>query len=262
MSAQSVPAGGRGTKGEFHGKVALVTGAGSGIGAATATLLARRGAEVMVADLDAEAAGRVAETIRAAGGSARAIGLDITDAQAVSAAIDTIGQRHGGLDLAVNNAGITLPLRPLAGYPLEDWRRVMGVNLDGLFHCLRAEIPAMLECGGGAIVNLASIMGIGAMAGASAYTASKHGVVGLTKVAALDYASVPIRVNAVAPGYVDTPLLGTRGADSRQRLESLHPMGRIAQPGEIAELIAFLLSDRAAFITGSVHSVDGGYCAR
>ena len=248
--------------GEFSGKVALVTGAGSGIGAATAARLAAGGAFVAVADRSAPAAEAVANRITAAGGQALPVELDVTDSVAAMDAVAALVRERGALHLAVNNAGITLPLCEIGSIPLEDWRRVMSVNVDGVFHCLRAEVAAMRSNGGGAIVNLSSIMGLDAMAGAGVYAASKHAVIGLTKAAALDYARVPIRVNAVAPGYVDTPLLGARGADSRQRLESLHPIGRMARAEEIADLIAYLLSDRAAFITGSVHAIDGGYGAR
>ncbi len=248
-------------KGEFSGKVALVTGAGSGIGAATAVRLAMGGAVVAVADRSAPAAEDVVARIAALGGEAVAIAMDVTDPRAVDAAVAELVRSNGALHLAVNNAGITLPLCAIGKTSVEDWRRVMSVNADGVFFCLRAECAAMQAAGGGAIVNVSSILGLDAIAGAGAYTASKHAVIGLTKAAALDYAKVPIRINAVAPGYVDTPLLGTRGPDSRERLESLHPLGRLAKAEEVGDLIAYLLSERAAFMTGSVHAIDGGYGA-
>ena len=248
-------------RGEFAGKAALVTGAGSGIGAATAVRLAADGALVAVADRSASAAEEVVAQIRAMGGEAIAIAVDVTDPQAVDAAVADFARSQGALHLAVNCAGITIPLCRIGQTSVADWRRVMSVNADGVFLCLRAECEAMQAAGGGAIVNVSSIMGLAAIAGAGAYAASKHAVIGLTKAAALDYAKVPIRINAVAPGYVDTPLLGTRGPDSRERLESLHPLGRMARAEEIGDLIAYLLSERAGFITGSVHAIDGGYGA-
>lgn len=248
--------------GEFAGRTALVTGGGAGIGAATARLLATAGAHVIVADLDAQAATSVATGIRVEGGDAEALDLDVADPHSVEAALAGIGARHGGLDLAVNNAGIAPRLSPIGECAPESWRRVMDVNLDGVFYCLRYEIPQILRRGAGAIVNVASIAGVNAVAGSGPYTASKHGVVGLTKAAALDYAHVPIRVNAVAPGYVETTLLGARVEAVREAASAAHPIGRLGRADEVAQMIVFLLSDRAASVTGSVHLVDGGYSAR
>ena len=161
-----------------------------------------------------------------------------------------------------NAAGITGPLQACGEYEPDAWHRIINVNLTGVFLCMRFELQQMVRRGGGAIVNLSSIMGSNALAGTVAYAASKHGVEGATKAAALDYAARGIRVNAVAPGYVDTPLIGGRTPGAQERIAGLHPVGRIAQPGEIAELIVFLLSPQAGFITGSVHLADGGYSAR
>lgn len=246
---------------DFVGRVALVTGAGSGIGAAVARLLARGGAEVIVSDIAQDAARQIADEIRSHGGTAQALVLDVSDQRAVQRALEAIGRAHGGLDLAVNNAGITGALYATGDFELETWHRVLDINLNGLFYCLRHELPEMLKRGKGAIVNVTSILGVNGMAGTSAYTASKHAVIGLTKACALDYATRGIRVNAVAPGYVDTPLVSNDAA-LRRKLDAMHPMKRIAAPEEVAEVIGFMLSDRASFVTGSVHLADGGYSAR
>jgi NAD(P)-dependent dehydrogenase (short-subunit alcohol dehydrogenase family) len=170
--------------------------------------------------------------------------------------------RDAGLDLAVNAAGVTGPLTPCADLAVADWQRIVGVNLTGTFLCMRAQIAAMLRTGGGAIVNMSSIMGSHAMPGTAAYAASKHAVEGLTKAAALDYAKRGIRINAVAPGYVDTPMIAGRSSAVQDKIAAMHPIGRIAEPGEIAKVIAFLLSADASFVTGSVHLADGGFSAQ
>lgn len=247
---------------EFAGQAAFITGGGSGIGAATARLLAQRGAAVVLADIDEAAARRVAAELAQQGAAASALRLDVSDPRSVDDAVDSAAALHGRLDLAVNAAGVAGRLVPCGEYELADWHRIIAVNLTGLFLCMRAEIRRMELHGGGAIVNLSSIMGQAALAGTVAYAASKHGVEGATKAAALDYAARGIRINAVAPGYVDTPLIAGRSANAQERIVSMHPMGRIAQPDEIAEVVAFLLSARASFITGAVHHADGGYSAR
>lgn len=247
---------------EFSGKVAFLTGGGSGIGAEIARLLGARGAHVMVTDLDAASANSVAEEVGQAGGSASSLGLDVTDGAAVAAAVAETVRRFGKLDLGINNAGVTTPAIATADIPFDEWNRQIAVNLTGVFNCMKAQVPEMLRSGGGSIVNTSSILGVLAVELRAGYAAAKHGVVGLTKTAALDYAEKGIRVNAIAPGYVDTPILKDRNAEQRAEIASRHPMNRMAQPSEIAEAALFLLSDRAGFVTGTVMNVDGGYTAR
>jgi NAD(P)-dependent dehydrogenase (short-subunit alcohol dehydrogenase family) len=247
----------------FKDKVALVTGAASGIGAAIAQLLAASGAKVMIADLDADGAKTVAEAIMAQGGVAKAIEVDVTDPGEIEAMVDATRKQYGGLHLAVNNAGIGGASAPTGEYPLESWRQVMATNLDSVFYGMRYQIPAMLASGGGAIVNMASILGSVAFANAPAYVAAKHGMVGLTKTAAIEYARHGIRINSIGPAFIDTPLLSKHlDAATLTAIAGMHPIGRLGTASEVASLTAFLLSDDASFITGSYHLVDGGYTAQ
>lgn len=249
-------------KHEFTGKTVLVTGAGSGIGAEIARRLGARDARVIVADLNEEAARSVASEIEKEGGTAVSVQQDVGDAESVRRSVELAVERFGGLDMAVNNAGISGAIGPVADYSLEDWDKVIAINLSGVFYGLKHQIPALLRSGGGSIVNLASILGSVGAANSPAYVAAKHGVVGLTKTAALEYAAQGIRVNAIGPGYIDTPLLNALDRDVYDGLVNLHPIGRLGKPEEVAELALFLLSDRASFITGSYHLVDGGYTAQ
>jgi NAD(P)-dependent dehydrogenase (short-subunit alcohol dehydrogenase family) len=248
---------------EFKGKVAIVTGAASGIGAAIAHRLARLGAKVLVADLDENGAKKVAEAIHAEGGVATGFAVDVSDAVEVEAMVDAAQRHYGGLHLAVNNAGIGGASAPTGEYPLDSWHKVIATNLDSVFYGMRYQIPAIIASGGGAIVNMASILGSVGFANAPAYVAAKHGVVGLTKTAAIEYARHSIRINSIGPAFIDTPLLSKNlSAEVLAGIASMHPVGRLGTSEEVAALTTFLLSDQASFITGSYHLVDGGYTAQ
>jgi NAD(P)-dependent dehydrogenase (short-subunit alcohol dehydrogenase family) len=254
----------------LDGKIAIVTGAGSGLGEAISLLFAKNGATVVLADLDVNGAERVLRQIEKAGGKGRVVRTDVSKPDDAKALVDT-ALEFGRLDIAVNNAGIGGPTAPVGEYPIDGWDKIIAINLSGVFYGMRYQIPAMLENGGGTIVNMASIAGKVGLANAGGYTAAKHGVIGLTETAAVEYGTRGIRVNAVGPGFIKTPLIdkravldagGADAGDEMQALAALHPMNRLGEPGEVAELVLFLASDRASFITGSYYNVDGGYLAQ
>ena len=248
---------------DLTGRVALVTGGGSGIGAACARALSGLGAHVAVTDISVASAERVAAAIEADGGRAFARPLDVTDARAVDELVEAVVEEAGGLDIAVNNAGVTVPILPVADVPDDDWRRVTSINVDGVFYCLRAETRVMRARGtGGSIINMSSVMGRISRYGSAAYGATKHAVIGLTKGAALDHAQDGIRVNAVGPGFIRTPLIEARyTAEDEEGVSSRWPMLRMGTPDEVGQLVAWLAGDAASFVTGAYYPVDGGYLA-
>jgi len=247
---------------QFNGKSALVTGGGSGIGKAVAFALARHGANVVVNDLKQDVAQSVVDEITDAGGKAVAVAGDVGKAGDVKVAVDTAVAEFGGLNLAFNNAGIGGPQGPIHDIDIDEYLTLMDVNLHSVFYGMKYEIPPMLEAGGGAIVNMSSILGLVGEPVAIPYTAAKHGVTGMTKAAAISYAGQGIRINSIHPGYIDTPLLEGAPQEMRDGLVALHPIGRLGTAEEVAEVVLFLLSDAASFVTGSQYLVDGGYTSR
>ncbi|WP_144903982.1 SDR family NAD(P)-dependent oxidoreductase [Halobellus captivus] len=252
--------------GSFIDRVAVVTGGGSGIGETTAIEFAERGASVVVADVDIEGGEATVEAIEDAGGDARFVETDVTDPEATRGMVDVAVDAYGRLDFAFNNAGIGGAQTPITDYDPDDWQTVIDVNLVGVFNCLKPEIEQMQAQGGGAVVNNSSILGQVGFASSSGYVAAKHGLLGLTKTAALENGETGVRINAVCPGFIETPLLDSGGITSdpemRKQIEGLHAMNRLGTPQEVADAVCWLCSDEASFVTGEALGVEGGYLSR
>ena len=243
-------------------KVTIITGAASGIGEAAALLFAKEGAKVVVSDINAEAGEEVVRRIQKAGGTAAFFKTDVASAAENKALVDFAVKTYGRLDTAVNNAGIGGEANKIAEMSLEGWHRVIDINMHSVFYGMKYQIKAMLEHGHGSIVNLASILGSVGFEGSAGYVAAKHAVIGLTKTAAIEYSAQGIRINAVGPGFIETPLLDQMDEDAKKHLISLHPSGRLGRSNEVAELILWLGSEKSSFATGAYYPVDGGYLAR
>jgi NAD(P)-dependent dehydrogenase (short-subunit alcohol dehydrogenase family) len=246
---------------QLENKVAIITGAGSGIGKAAAILFANEGATVIVSDINEENGKSATNEIKKGGGEAFFIKADSSNAKDNEALVKQTLQQYGKLDIAVNNAGIGGPLSVTGEYPIDGWQKVIDINLSGVFYGLRYQIPAMQQ-NGGSIINVASILGHAGTRFSPAYVAAKHGVVGLTKAAALEYADKNIRINSIGPGYIKTPLLNSLDEATMNALVGLHPIGRLGESHEVAELILWLASSKSSFVTGSYYPVDGGYLAQ
>ncbi|HEX5170981.1 MAG TPA: SDR family oxidoreductase [Cyclobacteriaceae bacterium] len=245
----------------LENKVAIITGAGSGIGRAAALLFAAEGANVIVSDINEAHGNEVVNEIKKKGGEAYFIKADTSKSEDNKNLVDQTLKKYGKLNIAVNNAGIAGPITPTADYPIDGWQKVIDTNLSGVFYGMKYQIPVM-TANGGSIVNVASILGQVGTQNSPAYVAAKHGVVGLTKTTALEYASKNIRVNSIGPGYIKTPLLNILDEATLKAVAALHPLGRLGESNEVAELILWLGSDKSSFVTGSYYAVDGGYLAQ
>ncbi|MEO2060797.1 MAG: glucose 1-dehydrogenase [Mesonia sp.] len=247
----------------LENKVAIITGAGSGIGKSTALLFAKEGAKVVVTDINEEHGNSVVKEIEANGGDAIFIKADTSKAEDSEMTVKKTIEKFGQLDIAVNNAGISGPTEPIGEYSIEAWDKVISINLSGVFYGMRYQIPEMQKAGKGSIINVASILGQVGFANSSAYAAAKHGVVGLTKTAGLEYGKSGVRINAVGPAFIETPLVkDSLSEDAYNSLAEMHSMGRLGQPNEVAELFLWLASDKASFATGAYYPIDGGYLAK
>ncbi|CCQ33838.1 3alphaor 20beta-hydroxysteroid dehydrogenase protein [Halorhabdus tiamatea SARL4B] len=247
---------------ELQDGVAIVTGGSTGIGAATAKRFADEGASVVVADVNVEDGEDTVAEIVDAGGEATFVEVDVTDPAEVEAMVETAVDTYGGLDFAVNNAGIEGENEPTSDQPLDNWEQVIDVNLKGVFVGMQAEIDAMLEDGGGAIVNMSSIAGQVGFPNLTPYVASKHGVIGLTKTASLEYSEAGVRVNAICPGVIETPMVEATDQASIEQTIAATPIGRLGEPSEIGDAAVWLCSEEASFVTGESLVIDGGYVSQ
>lgn len=245
---------------EFTGKVALITGGASGIGEACALTFARAGARVVIADRNKERGDMLTKQLRDRGGEVLFVETNVSDPEDVQTMIMRTIDTFGQLDIAVNSAGIVGESNPVGDLSIAGWQHVIEVNLNAVFYCMHYEIPPMVQSGSGVIVNLASVWGVVGKDTIAAYSAAKHGVIGLTKSAALEYAKRGLRINAVAPGFIDTPL-ATYSDEQRQAFSALHALGRFGEAQEVANMVAFLCSEQASFLTGGCYLVDGGLTA-
>lgn len=248
---------------QLKNKVAIITGAASGIGKATAILFAKEGAKVVVSDINEESGNKVVEEIKADGGEAIFIKADTSSPEQNENLVKETVKAFGKLDVAVNNAGIGGEVNKAGDMSIEGWQKVIDINLSGVFYGMKYQAPEMVKNGGGSIINIASILGQAGFATSAGYVAAKHGVVGLTKSAAWEYAPDKVRINAVGPGFIYTGLVSEEamGKEALSHLETKHAFGRLGQPEEIASMLLFLASDGASFVTGSYYPVDGGYLA-
>jgi len=247
---------------DLQGKIALITGAGSGIGQAIALLYAARGAKVVVSDISEKRGNETLQLLQNNDAETIFIQADVSRHEDCRNLVNKTIAEYGRLDIACNNAGIGGEVNNISETSIEEWHKVIDVNLNGVFYCMKYQLAHMEQQGSGAIVNIASILGAVGLPGSAAYTASKHGVVGLTQNAALEYSAKGIRINAVAPGFIETPLLRNMDDATRKAVASWHPIGRFGTPNEVAELVVWLSSEKASFVTGAYYPVDGGYLAK
>lgn len=245
----------------LENKVAIVSGAGSGLGRGIAEVFAREGAKLILADISKQGGEETLANLKATGAEAVFVEGDVAEPAYHAELVAAARSHFGKLDIAINNAGISHQIAPLAEIPPETWNKVIAINLSGVFHALQAQVPALLENGGGAIVNMASLGGVVGAPGLSPYVAAKHGVVGLTQNVALEYALQGIRANAVGPGLIRTGLEKFFPPEQLAKLEASHPLGRMGEVGEVAELVLWLASPKASFVTGAFYPVDGGSLA-
>lgn len=251
--------------GTLEGKVVVITGAATGIGRASAELMAREGASIVIGDVNEIDAAETTKLINEKGGEAIFVKTNVSDESDVENLVNIVVEKYGRLDCAFNNAGIEGALAPTSDHREADWNKVIDINLKGVFLCMKHQIRAMLGTGGGCVVNTASALGKVACPNMPAYVASKHGVIGVTRAAALEYSRHGVRINAIAPGVIETPMMRDRVFDqapeAEEALLAMHPIGRFGRPEEIAEAVRWLCSDAATFVTGEVLSVDGGFVA-